>query len=356
MKFAQWLGLISLLLIVVILWQIRQLLLLLFAAIVLANGLNHLAGWFQSQGLKRGTAIAVAVGCLLGGFGLFCWLIIPPFLAQFQQLFTLVPRGIDEIINWLRELIAQADPELIDVLPTQEQINQQFQPLLNQIAGRGLNIFYGTLGIPLSLLLLLVLSLMFLADPSSYRRGFIRLFPAFYRHRIDYILSGSEAKLEVWLVTLLISFVNVSLLCFIALSLLQIPLPLALALLAGILAIIPNIGPLISVIPPLAIALLDSPWKSLAVFVAYGIIYYLDSNVIVPRLLGKPLPLLPGVLLLAQVFFASLFGLLGLVLAVPLTVVTQVLLQEVLVKDVLDRCQDSDVSPQEIGDDGVIQA
>jgi predicted PurR-regulated permease PerM len=339
MQFAQWLGLISLLLMVLTLWRIRQLLLLLFAAVVVANGLNHLAAYFQRRGLKRGLAIVLAVGCFLGSLSLFIWRIIPPFLQEFQQLLTLVPQGINELNTWLGMMLAQVDPDLVALLPTAQQLNQQFQPLLTQIAGRGVNLFYGTLGLPLSFLLLLVLSLMLLADPQAYRRGFIRLFPAFYRQRLDYILTCCEARLEEWLVTMLLSLVSVSVLTFLGLLILGIPLPLALALLAGLLSIIPNIGPLLSVVPPMAIALLEAPGKALAVLVVYVAIQQLESHYIVPRLLGKPLALLRGLLLLAQVFFASVFGLLGLVLAAPLTVIVQVLFKEILVKDILDHWQ-----------------
>lgn len=347
MQFAQWLGLISILLILLTLWRIRQLLLLLFAAVVVGNGLNHLANYFQRRGLKRGLAIVLAVGCFLGCLSLSCVVIIPPFLREFQQLLTLVPKGIDELNTWLRGLLAQFDPSLVALLPSPQQLNQQLQPLLTQIAGRGVNLFYGTLGLPLSFLLLLVLSLMFLADPQAYRRGFIRLFPAFYRQRLDYILTCCEARLEGWLMTMLLSLISVSVLTFIGLLILDIPLPLALALLAGLLSIIPNIGPLLSVIPPVAIALLDNPGKALAVLAVYIAIQQLESHYLVPRLLGKPLALLRGLLLLAQVFFASLFGILGLVLAAPLTVITQVLFKEILVKDILNRWQSQDGAERE---------
>ena len=65
MKFSQWLGFIAFILCLLVLWQIRQLLLLLFAAIVVANALNHLANWFQSKRIKRGYAIALSVSLLI---------------------------------------------------------------------------------------------------------------------------------------------------------------------------------------------------------------------------------------------------------------------------------------------------
>ncbi|MGA1623088.1 MAG: AI-2E family transporter, partial [Synechocystis sp.] len=185
MTFAQWCGFLSLLLMASVLWQIRQILLLLFAAVVLANGLNQFANGLQRRGLKRGTAILVAIATLIVSLGAIGALIVPTFINQFQELQTLVPSSIDQTIIWLRQTAAQIDPELTQLLPTWQQLASQVQPLVQQVAGRGLNVFYSTLGLPLSLLLLLVLSFMLLADPMAYRQGLIRCVPAFYRHRLD---------------------------------------------------------------------------------------------------------------------------------------------------------------------------
>jgi predicted PurR-regulated permease PerM len=103
-----------------------------------------------------------------------------------------------------------------------------------------------------------------------------------------------------------------------------------------LLTFIPNIGPTLSVIPPIAIALLEDPWKALAVLILYIIIQQIESNLLTPLVMAQQVSLLPAVTLLAQVFFATFFGFLGLLLALPLTVVGQVWLKEVLLEDILD--------------------
>lgn len=341
MTFAQWSGFISLLLIAGVLWQIRQLLLLLFASVVLANGLNHLSHWFQRRGGKAQLSIPLAVIVLLLALVMVVALIIPPFVDQFQELLTLVPASIDDTLRWLRKIARAIDPELTPLLPNWQQITAQIRPILQELAGNGLGLFYSTLGLPLTLLLLIVLSLMFLANPRAYRQGFIRCFPAFYRERIDSILNQSEVLLEDWLRLIVVSGVVVTVTTWLGLVLLQVRLPLALALVAGILVVIPNIGLLISLVPAMAIALLDNPWKPLLVLVLYGLINYFEFHWITLQCMGKPRPILRGVLLLAQVFFVSVFGLFGLWLAVPLTLVGQVLVKEILITDILDRCQRS---------------
>jgi len=143
--------------------------------------------------------------------------------------------------------------------------------------------------------------------------------------------------LQGWLVGTLFSIVFLLVLSFIGLLLLDIDLALAQAMLTGLLTFIPNFGPVLSVIPPMAIALLDAPWKSLAVLVFYIILQQVEGALLTPLVMAQQVSLFPAFTLLAQVFFATFFGFLGLFLALPLTVILQIWLQEVLIKDVLDR-------------------
>jgi len=107
--------------------------------------------------------------------------------------------------------------------------------------------------------------------------------------------------------------------------------------LAGLLNFIPNLGPTISVIPPIAIALLDSPVKAISVLILYIIIQQFESNFLTPYVMAQQVSLLPAVTLVAQVFFATFFGFWGLLLAIPLMVVTQIWFRHVIVEDILDR-------------------
>jgi predicted PurR-regulated permease PerM len=274
----------------------------------------------------------------------FFWLIVPPFITEFQQLALLVPQGIKRLNIWVDILFNRLDPEFIELLPDTNELAKQLQPLLNQFLGGGLTFFYSSLGVMLSILLLLVLTLMLLSDPLSYRQGFIRLFPSFYRRRVDEILDLCDQALQGWLVGILFNMVVIAVLSLIGLSALGIPLALAQAMLAGLFTFIPNIGPALSVIPPMAIALLDVPWKSLAVLILYIIIQQLESNLLTPLVMAQQVSLLPAITLLSQVFFATFFGFLGLLLSLPLTVVGQVWIKEVLIRDILDQWKSQSTS------------
>jgi predicted PurR-regulated permease PerM len=335
-NFGAWIGLIVFFISIYILWQIKQLLLLLFTAIVLATSLNLLVKTFQRRGIKRFSAVLLSMLLLIFVSVSCVWIVIPPFIDQFQDLGKLIPQGIERLNTWTDLLSERLDPRIITLLPDTEELNRQLQPLLKQFLGSGLTIFYNSLGVLLGILLLLAITLMLLADPMTYRQGFKRLFPAFYRRRVEEILNLCTEGLEGWLVGILFNMVVIAILSFTVLLLLGIPLALSQAMLAGVMTFIPNLGPTLSVISPMAIALIEAPWKALAVLILYIIIQQIESNVLTPIVMAQQVALLPAITLLSQLFFATFFGFLGLFLSLPLTVVAQIWFKEVIVKDVLD--------------------
>jgi predicted PurR-regulated permease PerM len=336
MKFAQWFGLLAAVVLAIVLWQLRQLLLLVFTAVILATALNKAVRKLQKFDLQRGFAVAITVSITLLTLSGFTWLILPLFIEQFPRLIEYVPQGLAALRLDLERLAT-----LIPNLPLQninlfEDFINNLQPLSTELARQIIGFFSNSLEIILSILLVLLLTVMFLIEPYKYRQGFIALFPSFYRERMDEILSRCEVGLGAWLIGVLAKVGFVSILSAIALWVLQIPLPIANALLAGVLGLIPQVGSTLSFIPPIAIALLDSPWKAIAVFGLYLLIQQLEGSVLIPIVMQDQASLLPAVTLIAQVVFTLFFGFLGLLLSLPLLVVAQICIQEILIKDVLD--------------------
>lgn len=336
MSLGKLIGFFVLVICLYILWQIRQVLLLVFTAVILANALNTLVRRFQKWGLPRPWAILLAISTVLTVVIGVVWLIVPSFLSQLEALSNLLPQAIRRLNLWLFQLRMRLPNQLTAYLPNVESLIQQLQPLVNQLLGRSLSFFSSSFGFILNFLLVLVLTLMLLSDPLAYRRAFVRLFPSFYRRRVEEILDRCEEALKGWLAGILFNMSVIAVFSGLGLWLLGIPLVLSQAALAGLLTFIPNIGPALSVVPPMAIALLQTPVKSIAVLVLYIVIQQVESNLLTPFVMAQQVSLLPAVTLLSQIFFATFFGFFGLFLALPLTVVAQVWLQEVLIKDVLD--------------------
>ncbi|MGB0562969.1 MAG: AI-2E family transporter [Spirulinaceae cyanobacterium] len=346
MKLGKWVGLIVVLGAIYVLWQLRSLALVVIAAILLANALSGLVRRFRRAGLARPVAVlatlSLAILVTLGIVGL----VVPPVLYQIDQLPSQVLQGIERLSFWWEQLQQQIDwPDTIAV-PTIDDFLVQVPELANDLLGEGWSWFSNTVSGLLNGVLVLVLTLMLLANPTPYRQGALRLFPAFYRHRVDEILKRCDRALQQWLRGVALDMVFTAVFCFLVLWSLQIPLALSQALLAGVLTLIPTLGAALSVIPPMAIALLDQPWKSLLVLLLYIAVYQLENNVITPRLMPKFTTPLPALTLLGQLFFTLTFGLPGLLLSLPLTLVGQVWFAQVVLHDILNPWQaDTETAP-----------
>jgi predicted PurR-regulated permease PerM len=346
-KFGQWLGLFCLIISLYILWKIQQLLLLVFTAIVFAIALNRITRYLQRFGIKRQFAIAITLITTFIVILLFFILVVPPFIAQFQNLIALLPKVWDRLRAELLVLERQQfQIDWLPQLPTVPDAIDQLQPLGTALFQNFFALFSNSLTVIFQIILVIVLTLMMLVNPQGYRKAFLILFPSFYRHRADEILTASEEALGNWLTGIVITSTFIGTLSGIGLLLLDIKLVLVHAILAGLLNLIPNLGPALSVIFPITIALLDSPGKIWIIFVLYFLIQQVESYWLTPTIMAKQVSLLPAVTLLAQIFFAQSFGFFGLLLALPLTVVAKTWVYEVLFEDILDRweiSQDSDL-------------
>ncbi|MBW4661636.1 MAG: AI-2E family transporter [Drouetiella hepatica Uher 2000/2452] len=337
MKLGQWLSFLCIIISLILLWQARNILLLVFTAVVLATALNSLVMRFRKSGMRRDRAVMLTLLISFLLIILFTYLIVPPFANQLLKLGALVPQGFTRVVTWLEELLNNRPAWLENVqLPSADSLIEEAQPVLRAAVPNFFSFFSGSLSVVLQILLLAILTLMLLANPEAYRHAVIRLFPSFYRHRADAIFLECETALVSWMGGALISSTVVAVLSAIGLWALNIQFVLAQALLAGLLNFIPNLGPTLSMVFPLTVAALDAPWKVVAVIILYVVIQNLESYWLTPTVMANQVSLLPAMTLAAQLMFASLFGFMGLLLALPLAVVAKTLIQEVLIKDILD--------------------
>ena len=277
-------------------------------------------------------------------------IIVPQFSSEFQELINQIPSAasklwelsINTFFDFAEIIYKDNIPELADrsILTTKLSIIPDGGTLANGVTDSITKLisFAGNIGIGiLQLLFIISVSLMITLQPSSYREVAILLVPSFYRRRARTILLKSGNALSSWMIGVLLSSICVAILASIGLYLLGIKLVIANALIAGVLNVIPNVGPTISTIFPLSVAFLDTPWKSLAVLGLYILIQNIESYIITPSIMHKQVKLLPGLTITAQFIFTILFGPLGLLLAIPMAVVIQVFVKEIIIHDILER-------------------
>ena len=276
-------------------------------------------------------------------------IIIPQFTSEFQELINQIPSAISKLwdlsINSFfdfAEIIYKDNiPNLADrslsanrlsIIPDGVTLANGVTDSITKLISLAGNVGIGII----QLIFIISVSLMITLQPNAYREVAILLVPSFYRRRARTILLKCGNSLSDWMTGVLLSSVCVALLVSIGLYLLGIKLVIANALIAGVLNIIPNVGPTISTIFPLSVALLDTPWKSLAVLGLYILIQNIESYIITPSIMQKQVKLLPGLTITAQFIFTIIFGPLGLLLAIPMAVVIQVFVKEIIIHDILE--------------------
>ncbi|MEB3201586.1 MAG: AI-2E family transporter [Synechococcus sp.] len=343
MKFGQWLGLGTLLAALVLLWSLRQSLLHLFAALVLAMALCSLVGAIRRRlQCSRPQALGWALALVSLVLVVLATVVIPPFADQFAQLVAKLPAAAAILLNLLRSGLSQAsrmvtgnDAASLAWLGNGLLGEAPIGPSLGNGVLRLLGLAGGLGAALLQTLFVVAVALMVAAQPTAYREVGVLLVPSFYRRRFRKVLVQCGEALSAWMGGVLISSLCVGTLAAIGLTLLGVKLVAANALLAGLLNIIPNVGPTLSTLFPISVALLDAPWKAGAVLLLYVAVQNLESYLITPAVMHHQLKLLPGLTLTAQLVFTVVFGPLGLLLALPMAVCLQVLVREVLIRDIL---------------------
>jgi len=268
-------------------------------------------------------------------------LVLPPFIKEFNEILVDIPNGLSKInilintnlnkFNFL--LYGEQSENVIDIfslinnvvtIPDASTIAKAIQESLKNIINIAGNLGSGLM----KLIFVLAVSLMISIEPKQYIENILLLIPKNYRNKFRNILAKCNIALANWTFSMVISSLSVGLLSLIVLSILDVKYVVSNALIAMVLNIIPNIGPVISGIFPISIALLDNFWKPLAVLGAYVIIQNIESYIIMPSIMKKKANLLPGLTLISQFGFTFIFGPLGLILSLPLAVVIQVLIKE----------------------------
>ncbi len=342
MNSSSYFKLVVILITLLIVWTLRDFLLLIICSLVISNIVCNLCNQIQ-KGLKIPRSISLFLVLAFISVIIFTIfiLVLPPFIKEFNEILVDIPNGLSKInilintnLNKFNSLFYGEQSDNVidifslinnvvtipDVSTIAKAIQESFKNLIN-IAG---NLGSGLL----RLIFVLAVSLMISIEPKQYKENILLLIPKNYRNKFRNILEKCNIALANWTFSMVISSLSVGLLSLIVLSILDVKYVVSNALIAMVLNIIPNIGPVISGVFPISIALLDNFWKPLAVLGSYIIIQNIESYIIMPSIMKKKANLLPGLTLISQFGFTFIFGPLGLILSLPLAVVIQVLIKE----------------------------
>jgi predicted PurR-regulated permease PerM len=316
--------------IVYILWQGVRILLEAFAGVLFAVFLTTLSDWVSRRtGLRHAwslTIVLVALALLLGGFG---WLLATRLAAETVEL----NRTLPESLRQLRDMVAGTGPGryLLQLLPKNGEDWLGRPQTLAQLSG----FVFGLADFLVALAVFFFVGVFGAAEPDVYRAGLLHLVPPSRRDRAAQALGAITANLRWWLAGQVFMMIAIGIMTGLGLWLLGIPLPLLLGLLAGVLEVVPYLGPWLSFIPAVLMALVVGPWHVVFVTVLFLGIHILEGYVLGPLVQRKAVRLPPALTLVAQVLLGTLLGLLGLFVAAPLTAAVVVGLKMLYVQDTL---------------------
>lgn len=309
-----------------------DIILLIFAAVLLAvflRGLGDLTRRYTklSEGLSV-LLVSVLLILILGGA---IALLAPSVAEQVRHLRTELPVSAQKAGAYISQY--SWGKTVMDQLPSTDDVMQKIDAstVLTRVGG----FFSSTVGALGNFSITILLAIYLAVEPQFYAHGLTKLFPISKRPRVIEILNEISDTLRWWLIGKAASMLFIGVLTWIGLYFLGIPLSLTLGLIAGLLSFIPNFGPILSALPAILLAFIDSPTSALYVLALFIAVQIVESNLITPMIERRTVELPPALTIIFQLVLSVLIGGLGLVLATPLLAVVMVLIQMLYVQDIL---------------------
>ncbi|PRY95881.1 AI-2E family transporter [Marinilabilia salmonicolor] len=304
-----------------------------FIAVLLAYLIDPLVCFIQKKMRirHRGLSVIFALLFLTLIISLILWWLIPQFMEEMHKMAQLIktylkntsyhdilPAAIDE---WLRDRLASRDlQKILNTSDITEALKDISKPVLQFFSG-SLNILFGTLGFLIVLLYLIFI----LIDYPKMESSWPKLIPQKYRPLAQEVAEDLKLSMRIYFRNQFLIAMTVGVLMATGFKIIDLPMGITLGLLIGLLNIIPYLQ-MVGFLPAILLALLksmetgDSFWSVLlSVFIVIAIVQIIQDTILVPKIMGKAYNMNPAIILLSLSVWGSIMGLLGMLLALPLT-------------------------------------
>lgn len=303
------------------LYLVRNVLVILFFAIIIASAITPFANWLEQKRIPRLLGVLLLYLTFFGLIVFFLSLIVPVISSELSQLTQALPEFISNISGALEKAQQTTTTRYFDFFSEIQNLLDSFSQFLQVSSGSALNLIINVFGGLLSFFAIIVIS-FYLSVMKQGVAGFIRsVLPTKYEDYIIGLWKRAEHKVGRWLQGQLLLALSVGLIVFVGLSLLKIKYALLLGIVAMILEIVPIVGPVISAIPGVVLAFAQSPMLGIWVIVFYVAVQQIESHILTPLVLGKTLGLNPVTVIIALLVGGTLGGIIGILLSVPVAVI-----------------------------------
>jgi predicted PurR-regulated permease PerM len=317
---------------------LQGVLLQLLVALVLATGLSPLVERLHARGVPRGLAVLSIYLLFLVGLGLLGFAVVPPVVDQAEGFIAEAPMFDDRVVEALQGLQTQFPflPPLDEQLAAQvRQLGGQLGALTSQVFGVA-RIVLGVFSGLLTAVVILLLTLYLVIDGGRVQAYFLSFFPAERHVWLGGVLRAIGLRMGGWLVGQVALCLIIGAATYAGLLVLGIRGALVLAVVAAIGEVVPIVGPIMSMIPAVLVALTQSPGHAVAVIVLYLVVQQLENNLLVPKIMEQAVALHPLAVVLAILVGGELLGVVGALMSVPVAAAIAV---------VLDQLRDIELEP-----------
>ncbi len=310
---------------IVFLWLIREILAVLLIAFVFVATVGPLVDWLQKKKIPRTLSVLALYVIFTGLFVLAIWQFVPPLVEEFQQFGITFPK----IINKLTSQFSLFQKNLnYNLGSNAEQFFQGLSSQVGQLFGGILITTKNIVTFLISLFIFLAVSFYLTIEKDGSKKFLKSISPQKYSTYVINLFERVKVRFSRWLRSRLLLALIVGIAVWAGLTLLGIRFALVLAVLAGILDLIPIAGPMIAAVLAIVLALFYSPFLALAVLLLYVVIQIVENFILVPKIMQKEIGLHPVIIILAIVIGGKLAGVLGIIVALPLAVVVQEFLKD----------------------------
>ena len=317
-------------LIVGLLYLLRDVVLIVFLAVLTAAALSPAVMRLKRIGFSRTSAVILTYVILFFGIIALVSSFIPLLLEEIKDFISKWPLYVERLSviianvqSYLQPLGIAFDKEILF-----SSMEQNVRSGFSGIFSTTINFFSGVITVLGFFFLSLYLSL----EERGIEKFFLLLAPKQYHEYALSIAERTQNKVSQWLFGQLLLMLIVFGMYFIGLSALGVPYALAVAFFGGVMEIIPYVGPIIAVVPAVILGLLVSPMMGFLVFIFYLVAHQLEAHIIAPQVLKRSIGLSPVVIIITILTGAKLAGPLGVLISIPIVMILSVFVEDFLEK------------------------
>lgn len=294
-----------------LLWRLRGVLFIVAVSYLISAAILPLAEFIHKKGVPKTIAIFVAyffVICLIVGVA---GLVIPPLVAESSKFYKKFPEYFNKVVQGL-----QVDTSVL---------NQNLEQFGASIVKVALAIVSNTV----EFITIFVISIYISFERKNFGEYLAKIFGENRGNRVHEVIEKIDIRLGRWIRGQVMLDLIIGVATYVGLTILHFPYAVPLAVMAGVLEAVPNIGPIISSIPAIIIGFSISPFMGFVAIALYVLIQQSENHLIVPRVMSHVAGLRPLAVIIVLLIGGSLMGTIGVILAIPTFLVVSTIVEEV---------------------------